>query len=312
MLHHAFRYLSATALGTALLLVPAQSQTRHDYNLNINVRDGEAEHCADLQAESSGEIARATEAFTLSRAEAPVLEISTLDRGNIRVLGSSRADYGVEVCKFAVAADRATAEQLLRGVSVSRSAGRLSNSGPAEDDGRWMTYFIVHSPKDAPVDLETRNGAIAVRGVDGTVKLHATNGPIAVRDCGGRVDANTLNGPIAFDGSGGDIHLIAQNGPIAVKVSGDQWNGNELEARTNNGPLSLKIPDTFRSGVRVETSGHSPMSCKAAACANATEDLRNSPHVIQMNGSGDAIRISTHNGPISIGDGDRGKLHKII
>jgi DUF4097 and DUF4098 domain-containing protein YvlB len=152
-----------------------------------------------------------------------------------------------------------------------------------------------------------------VRDMDATVKVQATNGPIAVRDCTGRVDANTVNGPIAFEGSGGDIHLLARNGPIAVKVSGDQWNGSQLEASTNNGPLSLKIPNTFRSGVRVETSGHSPMSCRAAACANATTDWTSSPRVIQMNGSSDTIRISTHNGPISIGDGDNlGKLHRII
>jgi DUF4097 and DUF4098 domain-containing protein YvlB len=140
-----------------------------------------------------------------------------------------------------------------------------------------------------------------VRGIDGMVKVHATNGPIAVRDCAGRVEANTVNGPIAFEGGGGDIHLQAQNGPIAVKVSGDLWNGNQLEAHTDNGPVSLKISDNFRSGVRVETSGHSPMSCKAAACANASTDLRSNQRVFQMNGSEGTIRISTHNGPISVG-----------
>jgi len=103
---------------------------------------------------------------------------------------------------------------------------------------------------------------------------------------------------------------MAQNGPIAVKVSGDLWNGNQLEAHTNNGPVSLKISDTFRSGVRVEMSGHSPMSCQAAACANATTDLRSSQRVIQMNGSGDTIRISTHNGPIAIGG--ESKMKRII
>ena len=298
------------AIG-ALLLVPAWGQERNHRDFNLNVHEEDARHCADLRAESRGEIAQSTEAFTLSRGEAPVLEISALDRGNVRVYGEGRADYAVEACKFAVAADRGTAQQLLNGVTVSRSAGRLSISGPSADNGQWTTYFIVHAPKDAPVDLETRNGPIAVRDMDGQVKAHATNGPIAVRDCGGRVEANTVNGPIAFEGGGGDIHLIAQNGPISVKLSGDQWNGNQLEARTTNGPLSLKIPDTFRSGVRVETSGHSPLICQAAACQNATTDLRGSPRVIQMNGSSDTIRVSTHNGPVAI-DGGEGRLHRII
>jgi len=308
--HHAFRYLAAAALAAALV-VPAQCQIRSHHQFNLNIREDNAEHCADLRAESSGEIAQGTEAFSLSRSEAPVLEISAVDHSNIRVLGAAQSDYAVEVCKFAVAGDRAAAQQLLRGVAVSRSAGKLSTSGPtAADDGQWIAYFIVHAPKDAPVDLETRNGAIAVGGMDGQVKVHATNGPVAVRDCGGRVEAETVNGPIAFEGNGGDVHLEAQNGPIALKISGETWNGNQLEAHTNNGPVSLKISDTFRSGVRVETSGHSPLSCRAAACANAMTDLRSTERVIQMNGSGDSIRISTHNGPISIG-GDS-KLKKII
>jgi hypothetical protein len=309
MPNHAFRYLAATALG-ATLLIPAQSQTRyHDFNLNI--QDSNVEHCGDLKPESRGEIARSTEAFTLSRGEAPILEISALDRGNIRVFGSAQTDYAVEVCKFAVAGDRGTAEQLLRSVAVSRSAGKLSASGPGSNEGEWVAYFFVHAPTDAPVDLETRNGPIAVRGIAGMVKAHAVNGPIAVRDCTGRVEANTVNGPIAFEGGGGDVHLLAQNGPIAVKVSGDLWNGNQLEAHTNNGPVSLKISDTFRSGVRVETSGHSPMSCQAAACANATTDLRSTERVIQMNGSGDTIHISTHNGPVAIANGE-GQMKGVI
>jgi hypothetical protein len=308
MLNHAFRYLVATALGATLMLAQGQNRLSHDFNLSVH--DSDAEHCADLKAESRGEIAQSTESFTLSRGEAPVLEISTLDRGNIRVLGSAQADYAVEVCKFAVAGDRASAEQLLRGITILRSAGRLSTSTPTTDNGDWATYFIVHAPKDAPVDLETHNGAIAVRGIDGLVKVHATNGPIAVRDCAGRVEANSLNGPIAFEGGGGDIHLQAQNGPIAVKLSGELWNGNQLEAHTNNGPVSLKIPDNFRSGVRVETSGNSPVSCRAAACANASADRAENPRVIQMNGSGDTIRISTHNGPISVGG--ESKLGRVI
>lgn len=309
MLKHALRTLAVTVLGATLML--AQNQVRNHRDFNLSIHEDNAEHCGDLRAESSAELARGAEAFTLSRAEAPVLEISALDRGNVRVLGSAQSDYAVEVCKFAVAADRGVAEQALQSISVLRSAGRLSLSHGNSGDAETTTYFIVHAPKDAPVTLEATNGALAVRGLDGQVKMHAVNGPIAVRDCTGRVDAETTNGPIAFEGNGGDIHLKAQNGPIAVKISNDMWNGNMLEARTNNGPLSLKIPDTFLSGVRVEMSGHSPVSCKAAACANAFEDRNSSPRVIQMNGSSDTIRISTQNGPIAVGGGE-GKLKKII
>jgi len=269
------------------------------------------ERCSDLRVESRGEVAQAVESFTLPRSQASMLEISALDRGSIRVLGAAQADYAVEVCKIAAAESRGAAEQLVRGIAINRSAGRLSASGPNTSDGEWMTYFIVHAPKDAPVDLETKNGPISVTGMEAMVKVRATNGPIALRDCTGRVEANTANGPIAFTGGGGDVHLTAHNGPIAVKVSGDLWNGNQLDAHTDNGPVSLDIPDNFRSGVRVETSGHSPISCRAGACNSAMTDSSGNQRVMQMNGSQDTIRVSTNNGPVSVGGGND-KMHRVI
>jgi DUF4097 and DUF4098 domain-containing protein YvlB len=309
MLQHAFRCLAAMALGATLMLAQTQVRRHHDFNLSIH--DNSAEHCSDLQAEArGGSLAQASESFMLPRSQGAALEINVPDRGNIRVFGAPQADFSVEVCKFAVAGDGGTAEQVVQGITVQRSAGRLSASDPTVNaEADWSTYFIVHAPKDAPLNLDANNGAIAVRGMDGQVKMHAVNGPLAVRDCGGRVDAETVNGPIAFEGSGGDIHLQAQNGPIAVKISGDLWNGNQLEATTNNGPLSLKFPDSFRSGVRVESSGHSPMSCKASACANAAADFQGGQRVIQMNGSQGTIHVSTHNGPVSVAtEGSRGRV----
>ena len=55
---------------------------------------------------SNGEIAQVNESFTLSKGEAPMLEINAVDRGNIRVRGWDHADYSVETCKVAVAETR--------------------------------------------------------------------------------------------------------------------------------------------------------------------------------------------------------------
>ena len=75
--------------------------------------------------------------------------------------------------------------------------------------------------------------------------------------------------------------------------------------RTVNGPLSLALPEKFRSGVRLETSGHGPISCRPSACAAATTDSGLNRRTLQFNGSGDTVRISTVNGPISVSGGER-------
>jgi len=295
-------YVAAAVLCLGWMLAPAPTHAAKNHGFNISIR-GDATSCADLRVTSSGGLAQVNQVFTLSKGEAPILEMNAADHGQIHVRAWDHADYSVEACKIAAAETRAEADQIVRGISVNHTAGNLSYNGPTTESGDWTVVFFIHAPKDAALNLETRNGPIEVNGVNGSVKLRATNGPIAVSDCGGRVDARTQNGPIAFHGDRGDVHLIADNGPIALHLSSEAWNGAALEARTINGPLAIHMPDTFRSGIRLETSGHVPMACHAAACRNAWSDSATGGRVMQMNGGSEAIRISTENGPVAIHGG---------
>ena len=293
-------YGAAAVLCTGWLFCPESSQAaRHDYNLNLS---GNAETCADLKVSSNnGEVARLSDRFTMTRAEAPVLELNGGERANIRVRGWDRADYSVETCKVAVAETRAEADRLVQGISVTHAGGRLSFNGPPQvENGQWTAVFLIHAPKDASVDLETKNGPIDVNSLNGTVKLRAVNGPLAIRDCGGTVEAHTTNGPIAFAGERGEVHLNAKNGPISLKLAAESWNGSQLEARTINGPLAVTVPENFRTGMRLETAGNAPLSCSATPCRNALTDATRGARTLRMNGASDTIRLSTENGPVSI------------
>jgi hypothetical protein len=293
-------FLAAAGLCAAMLLTPARTQAARNRNLNINFQ-GSAEHCSDLKATSrDGEVAQANETFTLTKAEAPVLEVNGVDRGIFNIRGWDRAEYSVETCKLAVAETRAAAEQAVRGISVSRSAGHFSASGPSGSDTDWQVYFIVHAPKEANLDLETRNGPISIKGVTGTLKVRSTNGPVSLHDSSGTLEVHTNNGPISFANGGGEVHLVAQNGPISLDLAGDIWNGSKLDAHTVNGPVSVSMPATFHSGVRVETSGHAPVSCSIDPCRGAWTDTSSNQHVMQFNGSQDTVRVSTSNGPVSV------------
>ncbi len=295
-----FCYVAAAALGVACLLSPAKGQAARNHNLNVNF-NGNVEHCSDLKVTSrDGQIAQVNEAFTMTKAEAPILEMSGMDRGVFQVRGWDRAEYSVEACKIAVAEDRATAEQTVRGISVTHGAGRFSSSGPSNSDANWQVYFIVRAPKDGNLDLETKNGPISIAGVNGTIKVRALNGPVSLHDSAGTVDVHTTNGPISFGGNGGEVHLTAQNGPISLELTGDTWNGSQLDARTTNGPVSVSVPETFHSGLRVETSGHAPVSCSLEACRGAWSDNGPNQRVMQLNGSQDTVRVSTSNGPVSV------------
>ena len=308
MKNHAFCSLSAAALAVAALLSPAPMHAARNYNLNVSMDNGE--HCSDLRVRSSnGEIAQTAETVTLGARDASMLEVEdNAGHAVVRVRAWDRPDYSVETCKIAVWDSRQAAETLLRAIAVSRSAGRLTTAGPSGDDGNWQVYFLIHAPKNGSVNVATKNGPIDVAGISGGIKVRAVNGPISLKDCGGQIDAQTTNGPISFSGSTGDVHLNAQNGPISLELAGEVWNGPTLEAHTVNGPLSISIPENFRSGVRLQTSGHAPLSCKIEACRNAYTDASHSDtRTIQLNGSADTVRVSTNNGPVSV-SGPRRKV----
>jgi len=290
---------------TVGILASAGLLAAKDWNLSVD-SNGDAIHCSDLRVKSGGQVSQSTEAFSVS---STLLELAATDRGSVKVVGADRGDFGVEVCKIAVSDNQFEADQLVRNIVVNRSAGRLTTTGPEANTGSWQVYYLVQAPRYGNVDLETRNGPVSIKDVSGNIKVRATNGPLSVQNCGGTVDAETVNGPVSFSGNGGDVHINTHNGPLSVKLSGDYWNGTKLEASTINGPLSLNVPETFRSGVRLETDGHSPMSCKLDACRNVTMDATGSQRVIQLNGSGESVHITTHNGPVSIGSSDS---HKVI
>jgi len=295
-------YAAAAAICAAALLLPSGTRAGTP-SLQMSV-SGEGDRCADLKVQSDGAIARAEEAFTQLKTQPLAIDGTT--RAGIRVRGWDGPGYSVQACKIAVAEDRAAAEGVLKEISVKQSSGRFSASGPAT--GKWTVYYLVRTPRDADLDLETSNGPVSLDGVAGRIKVRAANGPVSIHECSGEIQARAANGPISFSGAGGDVSLAAQNGPLSLRLSGSDWQGPKLEARTVNGPLSLHVPDAYRSGIRIETGPHAPLSCRAGICSGATSEVSGGQRSLQLNGANPLVRLSTGNGPVAVRSDSRGPL----
>jgi hypothetical protein len=297
-----FLLLAAALAGAAWIATHATVRVEAgSRQVHFSVR-GEADSCAGLRVDTTGQVARAEESFTAPKGAA--LEINASERGNIRVIGSARSDFRVQACKIAVGDNRAEAEGKLGRIAVGHSGARFTSSGPSE--GEWLVYFIVHAPKEAALDLETRNGPITVEGVEGKIRTRAGNGPISLDECSGDVQARVSNGPISFTGNSGNVSLATQNGPVTLHLTGDEWKGPLLEARTVNGPLSLHLPETYRSGVQVDTAGHAPFACRSELCRQARTDARNGHRSIRLNRATPVVRLSTEHGPVAVNSERRG------
>jgi hypothetical protein len=291
------------------LTVAATAAAGHGSSVNVSIdSDREIRGCDDIRISFDERPAAVSESsFTLPGGNPLAVDLPR--HAGIHVVGSQRSDFAVTACKAA------RRREDLDEVRVSPDGAGIAFRGPGSKD--WLVHLIVLAPRDATLDLEASNGPIDVRGMTGRVTLRTTNGPIGISDTSGQIDADAQNGPISLDdcsGSGearaanGPIHisgrsgtyrLSTQNGPISVNLEGDRWEGT-LDASAVNGPLTLKLPEGYRSGVRLEATGHGPVSCPESACRSARRTFDDRGRRIEFGDPEPVVRLSTRNGPVSI------------
>lgn len=233
----------------------------------------------------------------VQREEIPARGLRSLkvvaENGPVSVRGGDA--YSIVVCKAA------EDDAALREIQVSLRGNELSADGPS--GGRWTVAYKITVPRGAELDVESKNGPVSMKEVDGRVTAHATNGPISLRNIKGDVEAITTNGPISVTGRGGNVKAIATNGPVSVKLEGESWGGT-LEARTSNGPLSVKVPRGYATGVVIDTDGHGPVSCNFDGCDEVRRSMREGrgrdPQRFELGTGPKNVRLSTSNGPLTI------------
>lgn len=271
------------------------------HGVSVSIENHEFSSCADLKVNYSGLVtARAEEVRILPAASVSTLEVRPNKDGGAFIRGWDRSEYSVMACKAAGDESEAAAERRIAEVRLVVSGNRVSVEGPP--DGDWVGYLLIRAPQNASLDAATVNGPLSLLDIAGSANLHATNGPINLQNAHGEVRAEVTNGPVNIEGSAGHLTIQAKNGPLNVSLRGTRWEG-ELEAHTQNGPLNLDVPEGYQSAVRVDASRYSPVQCRAAQCRQAVRTWEH-PNRIEFGGESPVIRLSTVNGPVTIGRRD--------
>lgn len=232
--------------------------------------------------------------------DAPSLRKIEVRNSPVIVTGGNARTYTITVCKAAVdAAD-------LNDIRVTVEDGELITRGPSHDE--WLVAYRVSVPSGAKLDVESRNGPLSFKDIDGTLIVRQRNGPLSLRDVRGDVDAETQNGPVSITGGSGNMKISANNGPVSVRLEGASWEGGTLDASTKNGPLSVTVPRSYGSGVLVESHGRGPIACNADACDGQYRTRRrdwddDEPRRFEFGRGPQTVRLSTVNGPLTIRDG---------
>ena len=129
------------------------------------------------------------------------------------------------------------AEALAGEVVVDTSAGKVVVKGPSTNSYQsWSAKIEIHVPPATGVTIDTVNGSITVRGVQGPVV------------------AKTVNGSVSLSGVGGDVIGKVVNGSILIAVGGDHWAGQTLTANTVNGSIEIDVPADCSAHVTASVS----------------------------------------------------------
>jgi hypothetical protein len=296
--------LVAIIVWAAVAVTAAPSAFSHRRFVPIRISQADvpadvpAENCSDLRVHfDHHDAVLDSEARTITKSEAQALHVRADANGGISVEGWDKEDYSVTLCKAAESGS--DAQSILSQMHLTFSNGELSVSGPHSSE-RWSAHLLIRAPKASNLDLQITNGPLRLYHVDGDLKVHAENGPVTVAGCTGQLDLSSHNGPVTLEENGGQQNILSENGPLTVSLSGDSWSGTGLEARTTNGPVTLRVPSGFKSGVILESGGYSPFRCDASACSEGRKTSDDDHQRVEF-GSGPAlVRVSTVNGPVSV------------
>ncbi len=274
--------------------------SRHRHSVNIS--DGHkrpATDCSDLRIRFDDEDALVrSEERTLTKAEAPVLQVRPHRNGGVQISGWDKETYSVTACK---AVAKSAGEGLLSQITMAIENGKVTTNGPTDDD-EWVVYLLVRTPKSASLDLDTMNGPLALYDVNAKLTAHAHNGPITLKNFSGEAEITAQNGPISLEGTSGSVRVHTENGPISVALEGKTWSGAGLSADAKIGPVTLTVPSGYQSSFVVESTNHAPMSCHASVCENARKTWDDEHRRIEYGSAPATIRLSTVNGPVSVRD----------
>jgi hypothetical protein len=170
------------------------------------------------------------------RLPAGPLTVDAGSNGGIRVQAWDRNEILVRAVVHAGARTEEEAKQIASEVNVRIADGRVSASGPERYRRSWWSVsYRISVPRRTDLDLSARNGGISVEGVTGTLTLGTTNGGVSLTDVGGRVRGRT------------------RNGGVRVKLSGQRWDGEGLDAETTNGGVTVELPEGYNAQLEAST-----------------------------------------------------------
>ena len=156
--------------------------------------------------------------------------------GGIRIHGWNNPDVLVKACIHASAPTEGEAESVLKQVQIVRGPGNLEPEGPSRSDSQhWDVSYEIWMPANSNIEAHGVNGGITIESLEGQIRFHTQNGGVHLIDVAGDVEGAT------------------QNGGLTIDLKGSSWRGTGLRAETQNGGVTMRVPEGYSAQVEAST-----------------------------------------------------------
>jgi hypothetical protein len=168
------------------------------------------------------------------------LTVDAVQNGGATVKGWLRSEVLVRARVESDAETEAAAAGMARQVSIDASGGQVRALGPERmNESGWSVSYEIFVPQNTDLSLKAHNGGITISDVRGQIRFEGHNGGVRLRR-------------VAGDVSGGTV-----NGGVQVELTGNIWDGRQLEVSTHNGGVTINMPSYYAGHFQAETDrGH--------------------------------------------------------
>jgi hypothetical protein len=254
----------------------------------------------------------------------PNLDLRTFD-GSIQMKSWDRNEVLVQIERRGP--DQQAAEALV--VTTSQDGNRIVVDAPAPRDrrdgihfGSWQSpsvNLIVTTPRKLTAEARTGDGSISAEDLAGTVALNSGDGSIQARGVEGSLRARTGDGSIAVTDAAGRVEVDSGDGSIQLSgrldaldvrtgdgsVNVDAFEGSALKSdwsvNTGDGSITLRLPRILDADIDAHTGdgGVHVRGIDGVVEKNENDDDRGSLRV-PIGKGGRTLRLRSGDGSITI------------
>jgi len=165
------------------------------------------------------------------------------ENGSVEISSWEREEIKIEGIKKARAETEEKAMKMIEDIEINISEDKEVVKIKARGgNNSWVDLNILVPRKANPI-IETKNGSVEIRDLDGTIEVKTNNGSIGLSDIKGKVKIAARNGSFALRNIlSSKIEAKTNNGSIEFDV--DTFiKPTDISLETNNGSIYVSIPE---------------------------------------------------------------------